>query len=421
MTENKSFSFIESAVVLGFQEDKDFQQTRISAKHFALFGGAYTFLNDYYNEHGSAPPSSLLFEKFPELDSTAQGVDLGYSVVELKKQSLYRDSREVILKHTGDGQLQEDPKAQIRKIVHDLSDLEITSSDNLSIYDGEGDLSRYEDYKQRKSQRTRMSIIGIPTPIRSINSTGIGWLPGNLISFYARPAMGKTWMTLKAAAVAALRGYKTLFISPEMPIKDISFRLDAIFGNAFKTSFSHSALRRGDPIDEEEYKDFLSRLTQGNLFLCDSIDGGIITLPGILSLVRQHEPDMVVVDGAMLIAPDQKMEKWEQMYHIFYAFKNLCTNKQMVAFISTQAKRNQNKQFDPPGPDEVLWGDGLLQASDVAFSMCMHSEVVKRRKIYLQKYRDDDPPFRYIDMDWDVNRGIIRESDEKIYPRGDGD
>ena len=94
--------------------------------------------------------------------------------------------------------------------------------------------------------------------------------PGEVYSVFARPTVGKTWMCCKFASIASMCGYKTLFVSAEMPVNEITMRLDVISANAMKYRFTHDSLRTGSGLDEKEYKEFLSKLNQENLFVCDN-------------------------------------------------------------------------------------------------------------------------------------------------------
>ena len=85
-------------------------------------------------------------------------------------------------------------------------------------------------------------MMGIPTSFESINNIGVGWMPGELISLFARPAMGKSWLCVHGAAVAMMAGDKTLLISTEMPTNSISLRTDIVLANMKGYDFSHKAL-----------------------------------------------------------------------------------------------------------------------------------------------------------------------------------
>ena len=57
----------------------------------------------------------------------------------------------------------------------------------------------------------------------------------------------------------------------------------------------------------------------------------------------------------------------------------------------------------------MVFGDGLMQASDIVFSMCPVRNEQNQRRVQLQKYRGAPPPFESTKLDWDVDAGRILE------------
>jgi len=197
--------------------------------------------------------------------------------------------------------LLEKPKDAYAQILTSLQDIGLVYDEDVTNYDS-GHIERYNDWK-RKNDLRQEGMMGIPTSFDSINNMGVGWMPGELISLFARPTMGKTWLCVHAAAVAMMAGHKTLLISTEMPTNSISLRTDIVLANMMGYTFSHKALRNGDPIDEDAYKDFLIKLNGRKMLICDHIEGQQgMSLESISGLVRKHQPDFVVLDGVYLVS-----------------------------------------------------------------------------------------------------------------------
>jgi replicative DNA helicase len=311
-------------------------------------------------------------------------------------------------------ELSENPKKAMGKILHDLNDIEVLYDEDVQEYDT-GDLDRLEDWKERRDLRKLgEGLIGIKTPFKSINSTGVGWQPGDLISAFARPTVGKTWMCVDIAATATLNGYKTLLVSTEMTKKSIDMRMDVVMGNKSGYKLSHRALRTGSPIDEEKYADFLTEVNKKNLLICDHISGeDSISLHSIANLIRKHAPDITVIDGVYLISTASKnTASWEQNHSLFYGLKNLALSQDTTIVVSTQATRDASNMFAPPRADQVAFGDALIRASDVALSMCMVEDADNLRSVQFQKYRDGDLPADMCTFLWNVDEGEIKEVDD---------
>ena len=240
-------------------------------------------------------------------------------------------------------------------------------------------------------------------------------MPGELISVFARPAVGKTWFCVESAVEAAYNGVKTLLISTEMPEAQISLRADVIFANKMGYEFSHRALRNGEDIDEEKYKEFLLQLNGRPLLICDHISGQTsMTIDALASLIRKHSPDFVVIDGSYLInsGAGRNKQAWEESHTLFYALKNLATSSNLSMMVSTQANRAAADVFTPPQPDQVAFGDALLRASDVLLSMCMVQNEPLRRIVQYQKYRDAESFANASVLEWNPDIGLIKE----MYP-----
>ena len=404
-----SFEYIESAIVLKLDNKTNLRSFKYSAKDFAKHGESYKFIVNYFDKYGDFPTVDVLCENFPELDKTSQSVNFDYAVDNFKDQVLQRKIVKIV-------QLQRDivkdnPKMALANLVNGLTDIDIMYDEDVSSYDS-GDLSRLDEWKKRTQKRTlEDGLMGVPTSFISINSKGVGWMAGELIAMFARPTIGKTWMCVHSAATAVKKGFRTLLISTEMPISSISMRLDVVLANMMGYDFSHTALRRGDPINEDAYKEFLMNSNKKDLLVCDHISGQVgISIEAIASLVRKHHPDFVVIDGVYLIsAGDSKKAIWEQSYSLFYGLKNLATSTNTPIMVSTQATREAANMFTPPRADQVAFGDALIRSADCAMSMCAIENEPNKRMIQFQKYRDGELPNDITAMQWNVDKGDILE------------
>ena len=409
----ESYDYIESAVIFSILERKS--TDGILPRYFAIHGEAYRFVLDYLDQQNEYPPYSLLIEKFDSLDPTARSISFDYASKELKKQNLYRQSR-LILEHEAKT-LRDDPAAAVERIIRRLGDIETEIDENIFVYDT-GETDRHDDYARRATSKNTTKIRGVVTPVKSINRTGIGFLPGDLVSMFARPTVGKTWMAVKMAAIGVHFNQKTLFISPEMTNAEISMRLDVVLGQMRGYEFSHKALMRGEGLDQEKYRQYLSEVKQRNLFICDNVGQSSITMNDIQAMVRKHQPKILVVDGVHLMSQGNSegghdAAVWERMFNLFYGLKNLSISHQISSFVTTQAKRQASDLFTAPKMHEVQFGDALLQASDIVLSMCLVKTSKFKRMLQMQKYRHGEPPFEYTFFNWDVDRGIIGEADRE--------
>lgn len=404
-----NFEYIESALIFGLDTKINLRSFKHTEKDFARHGDAYKFVLNHFDKYGEFASPEVLAENFPTLDKTSQSVNFEYAVEIFKDQVLQRAVVSTVQKQRE--LVKENPKKALSNIMVGLTDIEIVFDEDVQAYDS-GKLTRLDEWKERTAKRKMGDgLMGIPTSFKSINSSGVGWMPGELIAMFARPTIGKTWMCVHAAATAVNHGIRTLLISTEMPNTAINMRLDVVLAKMKGYNLSHKALRHGEPINEEEYIKFLEESDSQSLLICDHISGQMgISIEAIAGLVRKHNPEFVVIDGVYLVATsDAKKAAWEQSHSLFYGLKNLATSTNTPIMVSTQATRDAANMFTPPRADQVAFGDALIRAADVAIAMCALEHEDDKRLVQFQKYRDGELAKDLTVMQWAVNNGNIEE------------
>jgi len=411
----ENFDYIESGVIFGLTDRIAFRKFKYTSKDFAQHGDAFKFLTSYYDTYGEVPSEETLCENYPTLDTSASTLNLDYAIDTFQNQVLYRRVLETF--RDNKTLLKENAKHALASINHSLQDIGVMYDEDITTYNSEP-RQRFVEWQER-TQKRKMGdgIMGIPTPFSSLNRMGVGWMPGEMVSLFARPSVGKSWMCVQAAVTAVRNGFKTLLISTEMPVAQMNMRMDVVLGNAMGYKFSHKDLRYGNPINEDSYTEFLDNLENVPLLVCDHVEGeASISLESIHNLIRKHVPDFVVIDGVYLITSSGRNTKamWEQTHMLFYGLKNLCLSTNTAMFVSTQATKDAADVYMPPQPDQVAFGDALLRASDVVMSMCLIEAEEERRLLVFQKYRDGVVPGGAVSLDWQVNIGKIGESEDEF-------
>lgn len=408
---NLSYNYVESGIILNISSYADLKKINVTPKHFAVFGEAFQFILDELDESRQVPSRSVLVAKYPELDqSTADAADVGFFSGQLKHQLMYRtavqSATEWVPRIKGDN-----PQRAVESLIQELESVTASVDDDIEVYDS-GSIDRLSEYSQRVAQRKDRSLgmLGIPTPFKTLNRLGVGWMPGELYSLFARPTVGKSFMSVKVAAVAMKQGYKTLLISTEMPVKAMSMRMDAFLGKLLGYEFSLTKLRRGDEgIDEEQYREFLTAMDSRNILFPHHLGFDALSVSTIRNLVRKYSPDLVVVDGVYLLSDDSTRAKWEQNDNLFKGLKNIAMAHEIPVFCTTQAGREAVDLFKPPKLNQVANGDALVRASDIAFAMSKVEDADNQRYLYYMKQRDDVEIKDKSVLHWDVDIGDVRE------------
>ena len=404
-----NYEYVESAIIFGLDNKTNLRSFKHSGKDFAVHDGAYAFVVSYFDKYGEFPAPELLCKNFPKLDKTAQSVQFEYAIEQFKSQVLQRKVVNAV--QSQKDLVKENPKKALSNMMVNLTDIEVIYDEDVEHYDT-GGLTRLNEWKERtKKRQMGEGLMGVPTSFDSINATGVGWMPGELVAMFARPTIGKTWMCVHAAATAVHKGFRTLMISTEMPSTAINMRMDVVLGKMMGYDLSHKALRRGDEIEQDKYEAFLKEANTKSLLVCDHIAGQVgISTEAINSLVRKHNPELVVIDGVYLISTgDARKAVWEQSHALFYGLKNLATATNTPIIVSTPATREASNMFTPPRADQVAFGDALIRAADVAISMCALENEDYKRMVQFQKYRDGELARDMTIMNWEVNNGDIKE------------
>ena len=314
--------FIESAILLNINNLEDYKKIRFSKKDFNIFGEVFDFLSDYFQENQSFPPRALLYKKFPTLDPNAVGVSLDYAIEQFGQQVLFRK----VISSFKDNEklLKDNPFQAFPKIMDSLNNVNIEIQEDIEVFDL-GTEDRYNEYDKRKELRSSgIKTFGIPTIFRSLNSTGMGYMPGESITFFARPKVGKTWIATKSAVIASNAGYKTLFISAEMPLRQIKTRIEVIAGNMAGYKFSYNGIENGIlPLEEEtEYKKFLKEYNKKNMLACDHLREDTFNIGSVRNLISKYSPSFVVIDAIQLFGSGER-SVWEKMTSLFYGIKKI--------------------------------------------------------------------------------------------------
>ena len=414
----EQFSFIESAIIFGLNADT-LKSFKYPDSAFEVYPGAFTFITQYLDQNNEFPTPALLIETYPELNQAAIGLGWEYAYEQFGKYRVRKDAVNGLQGHSH--LLETNPREFIHKVIPILQQIDIRADDDVLAYQTTAQ-DRLGQYKDRVLNRDEANgrPKGILTPFESINTSGVGWDEDMLISLFARPSIGKTWITLKVASTAFLAGYSVLYISAEMPEKAISMRLDVINGNSLGYDFTHSAVRSGDEQAQDQYNQFLDEIGefQNSLYVCDHIEGAnSITVGAIENLIRIHKPDLCVVDGIYMIdveGSSSSRAMWESNHTLFQRFKNAAKNNNIPIFVSTQSNRDEKTLYEPPSSFSVAFGDALIRFSDVALSMSgvMDAEEnihYDKRRIRIAKMRDQQIFTEDLYMKFDVDVGQIEE------------
>jgi replicative DNA helicase len=267
--------------------------------------------------------------------------------------------------------------------------------------------------EERKDKITKGLQIGLKTGLSFFDDNMIGWLPGNLIAIIGRPGIGKSWLLMYLACFAYyFGGARVAYLSPEMAIPEVEDRWDTIKSAFEGEGFSNESLTSGK-VNLPKYKKYLESTSKRNDWVTlDSNEGKAFSLASAQSIVDEFQPDLVCVDGLILMDSGNAGdgESWEAMRKLAYGLKNIAQNNKIVIMAASQAGRNAAGAM--PELHQIYGGDALAQAADVAIMVSDVAEAGNEaeaftRYITIPKRRSGKTFAKKMKLRFNVDRGSI--------------
>ena len=316
-------------------------------------------------------------------------------------------------------------------VVEDVSDAEIYVKELSRARSGrtdQGASTRVEHLKEMREQVVQGKDIGITTGLPAFDDKQDGWRPGEVIAIIGILGAGKSFLLTYFCCQAYLAGKKVLLISPENPVIDMEFRVDTFLArmSGEEWDFTLRDLRTAFtkfPKEEAEkhlkkYAEWCERFSwRDDWVTIDTGEHGPFSVENVLSLAREHRPDLLAVDGFHLIRGNGK-QGWEQIFETGQLIKGVTQELGMTTIGVAQANRASGVIPDePPELHEVAYGMGIVEAADRVLSIGKTRGNKNRRSFKVPKFRNGEEIQVRQHLEFDVNIGnisqIVKETKNK--------
>ena len=374
-------------------------------------------LKSYYYKFKAVPEAGILLEKFKDFEiDTDVKAQTGYYLDKLKNEYLSNRLKNIIIK--GGSMLKEDAAsrvlsemqaqlASLSKFTSNVRDLDVTDIDAAARH--------FEAVKVRSAEMGGSP--GIKTGFEAIDlAYPTGMAPGHLIVAIGWPGRGKTWFTSYLACKAWEQGFKPMIVSLEMSPENMRDRIYTMLGSGL---FRASDLSVGD-INLDDFRSWSNKKFENkNGFVLVSNEGMAEVTPAtIQGKIDQHKPDIVILDYHQLFSDNKKsMGATERNMNISREFKMLAmTNNIPVIDITAATMDDVSDQDNPPMLSQVAWSKAIEYDADMAIAIHKYTgtqmiEVVSRKNRHGQEFG--------MYLDWDINRGIVKEIYENPFQKNE--
>lgn len=243
-----------------------------------------------------------------------------------------------------------------------------------------------------------------------------GVMPGDVISFVGRPAVGKTWLTLWSALHNwTVRKLNVLYVSMEMMTLPIAQRITALY------SKQNIAQLKMAGYSNQTFDKFMKGLKamkkeEAKMYV---VDGNLATsAEDLFALAEMLECRVVFIDGAYLLRHrNVRLDRFTRAAENVELIKRHCTDLEIMTFCSWQFNREASKKQKKGGVEhgdleDIGYTDAIGQISSIALSLFQEDsvETIKERKIQVMKGRNGE--VGQFTIAWD----FISMSFQQIYP-----
>ena len=204
-------------------------------------------------------------------------------------------------------------------------------------------------------------------------------MPGDVISFVGRPAVGKTWLTLWTALHNwTVRKLNVLYVSMEMMTLPIAQRIAALY------THQNIAQLKMAGYSNQTFAKFYAGLKamateEAKIYV---VDGNLATsVEDLFALADMLECRVVFIDGAYLLRHrNVRLDRFTRAAENVELIKRSCTDLEMMAFCSWQfnreATKKQKKGKGEQGDlEDIGYSDAIGQISSIALSLFQEDSV----------------------------------------------
>lgn len=337
----------------------------------------WEFIRNYYEQNASAPPVSLVVDKFRDFEPASDVGSTKHHLEELQVEYLNDSLKDILREAATDVQIGMGSEV-LEKLITKTSELKKNTSAirDIDATDIDSAVAFYEQLKKQQE----IGALGIKTGLPGFdNYLPSGIMPGQLGVFLAYPGIGKSWLSLYFAVQAWKQGKSPMIISLEMSETEVRNRTFAIMGEGL---WSHRKISNGE-IDIEELKRWHKNKIEGKpeFKIISNDTGGEITPSVLRGKIDQYKPDFVIVDYLQLMSPNQKSDnETVRMKNLSRELKLMAIAEEVpIIAISSATPDDVTKLDTVPTLGQTAWSRQIAYDADwvLALGRGANSDVIE--------------------------------------------
>jgi KaiC/GvpD/RAD55 family RecA-like ATPase len=342
---------------------------------------AYQFVSRFYRMHGQLPSVEACAENGFILPGVNNPVSYYLDRVRQRAQFNVVSDGQVALSNAMQARDMAAVISLIQQQARDLGMLE-TEQDTQSLAELAREIT--DDYEHAHAH-PGMQGITLGWPVLDELTGGIE--PGDVVTFAARPGMGKSWLLSHIAANAWASGSSVLFVSMEMTRKQIARRIIGM-----RAGINPNYIRRGQLSDwgRDALYQQLTDIPTGAPFhiLSGSFNKSV---PVVDAAIQEFSPDLVLIDASYLMDPSTKgmRKQFELLTDVAKEIKQMAMAREKGIIQSVQFNREAAKA-KTRGTQHIGGTDAVGQITTIGIDIQPGTNPRTTRKLTLFKNREGE-------------------------------
>ena len=415
--ESNFFQFLGSA--------EEFYSSGIMADHFDTLRGLFIKTCEYIADYQESPEFAYLQKLDDRLKTVDYKITFREAVKNLKTQQYSEEITKINTKYTTALEKGREPEA-VADFIRQTSELQTTYIANT---EGSKEYNIFDQVDQHFSDEGFKNYWEMPFPFPTLANRGIHINSGNFCVVYAPTGIGKSWLMLKFYLEWSLMGYSGIFLTYEMTERECAQRLyllllarfaDELEGRYTLRDLSNPKVYKSD-VFKRDIALVKDKLPEGvELVIKKPSSANGLKLHNIKALIESGRHHFYIIDGIYLM--EEGKFNWDTFGEMIAGIKQLAlqynvpiigTNQEAEVYKKKDNNNNDNQSSTNMPKSKSAFGQAIPRSADMLFYLGYSERAglydQTARMLRVEKLRNYKVPDYPIKLDFDVDKGIIKE------------